>query len=218
MESHEGLSRTQDKSIRGGTVRIWSIQPESLYEQLKVEKVLHCNPAFTDEDFRQAYDWLTRQMAVCIGSPPEGVLYPFWAWHTIDGLHQKPDLRRSEYKAYNDNPVCLELEIPDNKVLLSDFDGWHMVLNNLYYLDYIDEEKADLEDAWLDSLPPGEQTSVKMKSWEKIFDVYLPNKDSGDDEGLYIQATFWELRLDQVVSLRHFKGRLCGSCEMSIDL
>ena len=183
---------------------IWTIQPEPFYEQLKIEKVFHCNPALTDEYFRKAYDWLAQQMAVRIGPPPDGILYPIWAWHTIDGKNQKPDLRRSEYKEYDAQPVCLELQIPDNQVLLSDYDAWHIVLYNGYYFDYTNDEEADIQDAWFDSLPPDEQTNVKTKSWEKIFDIYSQNADS---EGLYVQATFWELRLEQVVSVRHFKGR-----------
>ncbi len=185
-------------------MRIWTIQPETLYEQVKVEKVIHCNPALTYEYFRKAYDWLAQQMAVRVGPPPDGVLYPIWAWHTIDGKNQKPDLRRSGYKSYDARPVCLELQIPDNQVLLSNFDAWHIVLNDGYYFDYTNEEEADIQDAWFDSLPPDEQTNVKTKSWEKIFDIFSPNADS---EGFYVQATFWELRLEQVVSIRHFKGR-----------
>lgn len=191
-------------------MRIWSIQPESLYEQLKVDKVLHYDAKFADEDFLPAYQWLARQMAVRTGPPPEGVLYPFWAWHTIDGKNQKPDLRRSEYKEYDARPVCLELEIPADKVLLSDFEAWHIVLNNSYYFYFSDEEEAHRIHAWFDSLPSDEQTGIRTKSWEKIFDVCPPNKDSGDDQGMYVQATFWALRLDQVVAVRRFNGRQCA--------
>ena len=48
---------------------------------------------------------------------------------------------------------------------------------------------------------------MKQKSWEKIFDVFPPFKNEWKNQGKYIQATFWELRLDQVVAVRHFKGR-----------
>lgn len=63
-------------------------------------------------------------------------------------------------------------------------------------------------DAWFDSLPSEEQTAVKMKSWEKIFNVSPPYESVWGCCGKYVQATFWEMKLDQVVAIRNFKGRL----------
>ncbi|MEW3584057.1 DUF3841 domain-containing protein, partial [[Clostridium] symbiosum] len=40
--------------------------------------------------------------------------------------------------------VCIEFEIDDNKVLLSDFDGWHFVLSNGYYDQSGSEDEAEL--------------------------------------------------------------------------
>jgi hypothetical protein len=193
-------------------MRIWSIQPEALYEKLKLEKVLHCDPAqselITECGFGPAYDWLAQQMSKRVAPPPEGVLYPFWAWHTIEWKHQKPDLRRTEFRAYSGNQVCLELDIPDDIVLLSNEDSWHIVLNDAYYGDCSNEQEMETEDAWFDSLPPDEQAVVKMKSWEKIFNVSPPYESAWECRGKYVQATFWELQLEQVVAVRQFKGHL----------
>jgi len=77
-------------------MRLWTVQPEELYEKLKTEKVLHCDPAqselVTECGFGPAYDWLAGQMKARVGAPPEGVIYPFWAWHTIEWRHRKHDL------------------------------------------------------------------------------------------------------------------------------
>jgi hypothetical protein len=48
----------------------------------------------------------------------------------------------------------------------------------------------EIEDRWFDSLPLDEQTVVKMKSWEKIFNVSPPHEDSWECRGKYLQATF----------------------------
>lgn len=120
-------------------MHLWTVQPEELYEKLKAEKVLRCDPAqsewVTECGFSTAYDWISEQMKMRVGPPPKGVVYPFWAWHTIDWRHQKPDLHRTEFRAYKGNQVCLEIEIPDNMVLLSDETSWHIVLNDAYYGD-----------------------------------------------------------------------------------
>lgn len=55
-------------------MRIWSIQPEELYEKLKIQKVLSCDPTrselITECGFGPAYSWLIQQMKVRIGPPP----------------------------------------------------------------------------------------------------------------------------------------------------
>lgn len=193
-------------------MRLWTVQPRRLYEKLKAEKVLHCVPELSEMvaewGFGPAYDWLAGQMNVRVGPPPKDVFYPIWAWHTIEWQHQKPDLRRAEFRGYKGEQVCLELEIPDNMVLLSNEDAWHIVLNNGYYGDCTNEQEMEKEDAWFDSLPPKERHLIKIKSWEKIFNVSPPYESAWEVHGKYVQATFWELRLDQVVAIRYFKGRM----------
>jgi len=137
---------------------VWTIQPLSLYEKLLTQSVLHCDP--TDEgfwrvisaEFKSAYDWIVEQMKLRVGSPPKGVLYPFWAWALMDGISKKPDLRRTEFNNYVGENVVLELEIPDTDVLLSDEMNWHYVLNDWYLHD--DEGKWEETDAWFDALAP----------------------------------------------------------------
>ena len=61
-------------------MHVWTVQPEKLYEKLKTEKVLHCDPAqsewVTECGFGPAYDWISEQMKVRVGPPPKGVIYP----------------------------------------------------------------------------------------------------------------------------------------------
>jgi hypothetical protein len=184
---------------------LWSIQPLHLYEKLLGCGVLHCDPEQNGfwVDFREAYDWLVEQMTARIGLPPQGVQYPFWAWALVDGVSKKPDLRRGIFNNYVGENVVLELEIPDCDVLLSDECNWHYVLNNWYLHDVNDAEgKWDEVDAWFDSLPPDEQDTIRKTSWERIF-----NEDDPDNDWDFVQATFWELKAEQVKSVRRFIGR-----------
>ena len=117
-------------------MRVWTIQPVSLFETLQQQKVLHSDfnqSQYHDyDDFIQAYAWLADQMTKLIGPAPAGVKVPFWAWHTVDWKHRKVDLRTTLFRIYPDPMVCLELEVDDEQVLLSDFENWHFVLNNWY--------------------------------------------------------------------------------------
>jgi len=112
-------------------------------------------------------------------------------------------LRRAEFNNYVGENVVIELEIPDDEVLLSDHENWHCVLNDWYLHDVNDEEgKWEENDAWFDNLPSDVKESVKRNSWEKIFD-----KDETDNDWDFVQATFWELRVEQVKNVRRFTGR-----------
>lgn len=188
---------------------LWTIQPLSLYEKLLKQGILHCDPeqdgfwGLDSKEFRTAYNWLVEQMKFRVGSPPKDVQYPFWAWALIDGVSKMPDLRRTEFNNYVGESVVLELEIPDADVLLSDEENWHYVLNNWYLHDVNSEEdKWEETDAWFDSLPPDNKDAVRRKTWERIFD-----KDDADNDWKFVQASFWELRAEQIKSVRKFIGR-----------
>ena len=49
-----------------------------------------------------------------------------------------------------------------------------------------------------DSLPEQQQKQLKEKSWKKIFDT-SPYEDNWIRKGMFVQATFWELKLEETV-------------------
>lgn len=134
-----------------------------------------------------------RQMEQRIGEKPDGVEYPIWAWHTWDYTRRcpKPDspafLRRTEDK------VLLTLEIPDEELVLTDFDAWQIVMMGGYLMGAEDGERQEQLEAYLDSLTEQDYQKEMEKSWQRVFysdtaeldDIYL---------GRYIQATFWEIK------------------------
>lgn len=135
---------------------------------------------------------------------PEQAKYPWWAWYKFDGKNKKPDIRKKECY-YNEDMVCLELELPDNKVLLSDEELWHCPLNNAPIILEEDDEVWDRRYDWYQSLEQTTKQSEIEKTWAYCFDV------SGQlklyTSGLWIQATFWELCLADVKDVRYVKSR-----------
>jgi hypothetical protein len=106
----------------------------------------------------------------------------------------------------------LELEIPDDRVLLSAYGAWFWVLNRWYLPYATDEEGYERErEAWDEELtsngldpykqPPEPWRSRMVESWQRIFDV--------DDlrETNTIQACFEQLNLDDVVESKEFIPR-----------
>lgn len=188
-------------------MKLWTIQPVEVYEQILKRGYYVCDGRKTDKHFRERYKWLCQQMKEKIGKPPKNVSYPVWAWHTRNFKRKKPDLRSSEYGYSGTKMVCLEIDIPDNEVLLSDFDAWHCVLNKWYLnTECWDEETFDKDHAWLDSLLPEERKKVIEKSWQGIFNLE-PKETDWCARGKWIQATFWILKKEYIKKVQFFTVR-----------
>lgn len=117
--------------------------------------------------------------------------------------HHKPDLRSERWTngSAGDKFVCIEIEVPDEQVLLSDFDSWELVL-----LDALISE-TEAEDHELDrfyqKLSSEKQREMKYRNWERVFDISPLNND-WILRGWWIQATFWVLTKDMIRKVRYF--------------
>ena len=108
---------------------------------------------------------MAEQMQEKISLPPKSVTVPIWCWYAQD-KHVAPHNR------YYSNQACIELELPANKILLSDFDLWHVVLMNGFVPpDDMDFEKYSREDDRIEGLPELENQNIIEESWQHIFDV-----------------------------------------------
>lgn len=183
---------------------LWTIQPEEVYELIQKNGVYHCDYTKSDMIYwQEQYDWLVQEMKTRIGEPPEGVLYPVWAWYMWEGARKKPDLRRQRWGNgwKGDRFACMEIEIPDDRIILSDFDTWSVILSNGLLAD-TEEEDLLLEKEY-EAMPPDVQKEFKAQNWKKVFDLtYVDN--SWMHRGDSIQATFWELRKEDIRKVRFF--------------
>lgn len=191
-------------------MRLWTIQPIEVYNQLVRDGYFICDkrksPNINDagsEQFIRAYKWLIHQMDIRGIYHPNSAEYPIWAWHTRDWKHKKPDLRESCYDKRGTKSVCIELEIPDNQVLLSDFDEWHYVLNNWYNDASKSEEEWEKMQEHFNKLSPREKQIAIEKSWQRIFNI-TPFHNEWHSRGKYIQATFWQIKIENVRRVQKF--------------
>jgi hypothetical protein len=191
---------------------LWTIQPVEWYEDLQRNGYVYCKEKLSenleDEPFVNAYNWLIKEMYKRgINNPnPCLIKYPLWAWHTYDWKHKKPDLRNSGFDRRGRKCVCLEIDIPDNQVLLSDYNAWHGVLNRWYLDDSNNEEEWEEIQNRFDKLPCAKRNKLMENSWQKVFDI-TPYESDWKSRGGYVQATFWFLRIDQVRKVQYFTTR-----------
>lgn len=171
---------------------LWTIQHRVAYKEMLRTGSLRANPAhICDEFFRDAYEWMAGQMKNRIGNPPEGVEFPVWTWYQWEGKRKRIDMRTHGRGSDKGEPiVLLTIDVPEEQVLLSDFDWWHAVLNNVEII-------FPLED---DTVHSNEE---RRKSWEKIFD-YECTFDEERSTELSTQATMWEIKAEWVKKVEYF--------------
>ena len=155
-------------------------------------------------EFSEYYDWLAERMAERIGPPPTGIKYPVWAWYMQEGKRGKPDLRRERwgYGPGDEEYTCIELDVPDEEVVLSDFDLWSLVLLNALISENA-EENSSLE-SYFESLPADQKEEYKHKNWEQVFEIKSLN-NGWITRGEWVQATFWQLKKEYVRKVFHFR-------------
>ncbi|BCJ96334.1 hypothetical protein acsn021_39030 [Anaerocolumna cellulosilytica] len=175
---------------------LWTIQHKCAYEEMRKKGVLRANEArICDDSFKEAYLWISSQMTKRMGNSPEGVIFPVWAWYQWEGKRKRLDMRiHGRHWGKKGSPiVLLTIDVPDKFVLLSDFDYWHVVLNN-----------GDIIFPYRDEAIYSQ--AEKQKSWENIFDIDC-SYDGESHPFLTTQATLWEIRWEWVIKAEHFISR-----------
>lgn len=195
-------------------MKLWSIQSVCWYNTLLEKGVMTGDVEFIEPFFIPAYDWYVQQMIERVGCKPDNVQYPIWAWfHYLNEKKKKPDLRNTGFAQKGKKLVLLEIEKNEKDVLLSDFELWHHPLGLQCYIGNSEEEtlafEAELENLGCDThlhdaLPITYQQRI-IKSWDKIFDMNFDDPYfSRPFLEKSIQATFWQLNLSEVLSVRYF--------------
>lgn len=175
---------------------LWTIQHQEAYQEMLKNGVLRGNHKYITADFfEEPYAWMANQMKKRVGTPPDGVSVPVWAWYQWEGKRKRPDMRvHGRGQGYKGTPiVLLTLDVPDDKVLLSDFDYWHYVLNDWEIIFPIADDIIYTDEE-------------KRKSWENIFDICC--SFSGEENRFpSTQATMWEIKKEWVIKAEHFVSR-----------
>ena len=110
------------------------------------------------------------------------------------------------FRNFKEPHVCIELEIPEQEVLLSDFAAWQRVLDDQYIDFSFSEEEYQKTREKYELLSPEDQQETKQKSWENIFFI-MPHQNGWIRTGEYVQAAFWELKPEYIKSVRYIKEK-----------
>lgn len=181
---------------------LWTVQPATAVEDINKYGSFRCVAEKSynlskSNSLKPQYSWLIEKMKKRIGDPPSGVTYPIWAWHTWEYERRQPDTDSAAFVERDYDTVCFVLDVPDNEVVLTDFDAWQIVMNGWYLSYEQNEEKLDALLERLESLSDDEQLEMIKASWENVF-LIDELRSENFSRGEYIQATFWEIKKEYV--------------------
>lgn len=165
-------------------VKLWTFQHYDFYKDVMEHEIACCTKkSFMWDDCSEAFEWMAQKMHERVGNPEMSeASMPVWAWHTCYGkFNRKPRRSINNFDSDNLELVFMELEIPRDRILVSDFLLWHLPMNGLAI---------------------GNDEGVPCKStWDRIFDPTFNDKDwvNDDWEDRCLQATFWCLHKEDIV-------------------
>ena len=190
-------------------MKLWTIQPIKVIEILETKGYYLCDISKSEycnnNEFVKAYEWMVSMMDERgILRPQENVSFPIWAWHTRDWKQKRPDYILTEFVQTKDGMmVCIELEVPDSQVLLSDYNLWNFVLNDIWLDDSQCESDWEEKQKWYNMQMPEVQKMTKRDSWKRIFDL-RPLCTEWREVGRDIQGVFWKLKRDMIMKKYYF--------------
>lgn len=115
----------------------------------------------------------------------------------------KPDMRLNEFKDYTDD--LIHIRIPLNRIMLTDFDAWHCVLNEAPCPPSSSESWSNKQwDEWFANTDKWSHERI-ASSWSNCIitgsdDVILEALRS-KSQPAFIQATCWYLKPDDVIKV-----------------
>ncbi len=217
-------------SIHEGLIDLWTFQDyntiaRSFEAHGKYQASISGSSWIDDPGFMAAYRWMIWQMnqhgierpnSIVLTDP--NLITPIWAWakwtdDSSDGSRVKPD--RNNQLFYGDKHDLIHLRVPVERVLMSDFDLFHCVLNA--YEQVLWQSKSHDSDVQVPLIPFEEiwsQTPVEIYS--KTDEIMLPdliwddfviqmNETKKINETPFIQAVLWELLPEDVVEVDEVK-------------
>lgn len=123
-----------------------------------------------------------------VGFPPIYNIIPIVTWHTYCGECRVPDMDEFLYLDKKDM-VCLEVEVPDDQVVLIDALAYMSLMEGEYIPIAEDLETLEEELTEYESMGVAKRAYETRKSWKRVYDI---------SHSAYILGVIWELKPEMV--------------------
>lgn len=180
-------------------MRLWTRQDESVLKEIEEKGYYRVSPLWIQNKYGtcsdvyfHVYEWFA-QAAETFVKKPKGVYYPIWL---------------ATGEKYKISPIkgqaLLELEVPDELVIIMDTAKWDYILNYWYlptneedHFSYKEKLKAygvhNATQMYINNFHPILKREVQ-ESWMRLFDNTIRYSNIS-------QATVWEIRKEWIVKI-----------------
>jgi len=164
--------------------------------QLPTKEIMS-TPKYWDKNMITYYDWMYEQYQKRIGSYVKSLI---WVWDTIPESYFEYDETDDTYwETEQSRPyryrMLLTLDVPDERILWSDFEAWHCPLNNGALLSEIELEE-EVQGKIFD----------KMYGWERIFNFEWLKVNRGGNMALK-QGVVDRVNLASIKGIKYYDAK-----------
>lgn len=207
---------------------VWLSIPESEFKRFISEGTLTYTKnhkdgfANSDDIFKHAYMYMIEQMNRHGLFNNDNNKSPIWCWYQIEGNKDYTNIDKYFYEHTIGDYALVVLNVPEELVLLSDYDIWHYCLNCWCvatddkdydeYASFIDEhnirnQKLIDEEYRNENQYRKEAYRMMIQSWTKIFDIYREDNGYlfGKNKDKTIQGCCWSLDKENIIDIIHYK-------------
>lgn len=161
-------------------IKLYTMQKLKAWKKAQQRGYLVGNREYVWENFIDSYSWMRNQMYKRLNKY-DGE-YPIWLWLETDNINFS--------EMINEDWVLLEINLSKEDIVLSNFDAWHIVLNNGYF----DEEPLTQRE--------------KEINWEYIF-----NRDKLEEWGYSwsthnLQAVAGRIELENIKVIKYIVDKV----------
>lgn len=159
-------------------------------------KELSCSPKYWDKDMVAYYEWMYQQYQKRIGSQIKSLI---WVWEDVPEWYFEYDEEDDKYwetgQLQQDRfRVLLTLDVPEERILWSDYESWHCPLNDGALLsdeEFEEEEQGKIFDA--------------IYGWERIFNFkWLKENGWGD---VLKQGVIDKIDISAIKEVRYYDAK-----------
>lgn len=190
-------------------MRLWTRQHVSVLEEIKKNRYYFAkkehielkNDTISDY-YLELYHWYIKRAEKFV-KRERNDQYPIWA-----STNYKDRLQVVE------DTYLFELEVPEDRVVITDFDKWGYVVNYWYVPEDKEDERKHNEE--LKKMGIGDESAIVMghkgnfypllrdkilKSWNRIFEIE-------SHKGAMTQATLWEIKKEWIIKVENCEGKV----------
>lgn len=185
-------------------MRVWTRQNSEVLEEIKKNGFYTCKEEYVNlkmEDFsdyyKKLYKWYSQRAEKIVPKPSRDIECPIWV-----SIDEEMQLRSVE------GTVILELEIDEDKVIITDSEKWGYVVNFFYLPKSREDLKNHNEE--LEKYGIGDEAALIMgnkgnfyplikskieESWERLFEPYVLSDIR--------QGTIWKIKKEDIKSIHY---------------